>query len=78
VKRRLFELLENDPSFEPYHAHIVHDYSQRIISTKEWPQPLDILLRYVEEDEQGPRENAKLYSISIELDGQIDLNTIVK
>src|SRR6266576_3310214 len=75
MKRRLFQLLENDPSFEPYHAHIVHDYSQRIISAKELPQPLDILSRYVEEGEQGPRENAKLYNISIELDGRIDLNT---
>ena len=54
------------------HAHIVHDYSQKTISAKELPQPLDILLRFVEEDEQGPRQDAKLYSTSSSIDGQID------
>ncbi|KAF8711992.1 hypothetical protein AX14_013179 [Amanita brunnescens Koide BX004] len=78
MKRRIFGLLEKDPSFEPYRAHIAHDYSQRIIAAKQLPQPLDTVIRYVEEDEEHPRDDAKLYSTTVEFVGQIDVDTLLQ
>ena len=78
MKRRIFELLEKEPSFQPYRALVAHDHSQRIIAAKELPQPLEILLRYIEEDEQHPRDDANRYSVSIEFERQIDLNMIIQ
>ena len=78
MKRRIFELLEKEPSFQPYRALVAHDHSQRIIAAKELPQPLEILLRYIEEDEQQPRNDASWYSISIEFERQINLNALIQ
>ena len=78
MRRRIFELLVKDPSLDPYRAHIAHDYSQRIIAAKQLPQPFNIPIQYVEEDEEHPRDDAKLYSITIEFDCEIDINTIVQ
>lgn len=78
MKRRIFELLEKEPSFDPYRAHIAHDYSQRIIAAKQLPQPFEITVRYVEEDEEHPRDGAKLYNIAIEFDCEINIDTIVQ
>jgi len=78
MKRRIFELLEKEPSFQPYRALVAHDHSQRIIAAKELPQPLEILLRYIEEDEQHPKDDATRFSISIEFERQINLNTIIQ
>jgi eukaryotic translation initiation factor 2C len=52
IKKRIFELLEEDKLFERYKSFVVHDYSQRIVAAKELPQPLKLTITFREEDEK--------------------------
>ncbi|KAF8632130.1 hypothetical protein AX15_002024 [Amanita polypyramis BW_CC] len=78
MKRRIFELLELEESFTPHHPYIAHDYSQRIVAARELPQPLEIALKYIEEGEDYFREGAKVFSIFIKLEREIDINDIAQ
>ena len=77
TKIRIFELLEQHPSFRAYRIHIAHDRSQRLVSSKPLPQPLSINIKYFEEQRQGPSDDADLYIVEIRLDKTLataDLN----
>ncbi|KAK2467586.1 hypothetical protein APHAL10511_000441 [Amanita phalloides] len=76
TKRRIFELIEANVNFQPYKSAIVHDYSQRIISTRQLPQPLGLKIKFIEEGETQPGHQAAIYEISIQYQGEIDLNHI--
>ncbi|KIL63066.1 hypothetical protein M378DRAFT_193040 [Amanita muscaria Koide BX008] len=76
IKRRIFELLEVQPAFQPYKAFVTHDSSQRMIAAKQLPQPLQITVTFIEEDETKPSAGAKVYNVSIEYLGEIDLNVL--
>ncbi|KAF8637180.1 hypothetical protein AX17_002993 [Amanita inopinata Kibby_2008] len=78
IKRRIFQLLETDPAFQSYRAFVAHDSSQRLVAAKKLPQPLDISITFIEEDENRAREGAKVYNVSIQYLGDIDINAIVR
>lgn len=74
IKRRIFELLEEDEVFERYKSFVVHDYSQRIVAAKELPQPLKLTIAFREEDEKEPDEKKKiLYEVSVDILDEIKL-----
>jgi eukaryotic translation initiation factor 2C len=72
LKTRIFELLELSPLCAPHMAYIAHDRSERLVSARELPQPLDIQVPFYEEGQSGPRPDAKVYNISIKLTREID------
>jgi len=78
VKRRIFELLDEDEVFEPYRSLVVHDYSQRIIAAKELPQPLQLTIAFREdsEEEKEPEKKKPLYEVTIQFLGEINLGPI--
>ncbi|PFH47142.1 hypothetical protein AMATHDRAFT_7043 [Amanita thiersii Skay4041] len=78
VKRRVFELLELEPSFQQFLPSVAHDNSQRLVSAKKLPEPLEISVRYMDEDEKKPRQDAATYNVSIRFTGTIDLNEIMR
>ena len=78
IKRRIFEILDEDQLFEPYRSFIVHDYSQRIIAAKELPQPLQLTIVFREdaEEEKEPEKKKPLYEVTIQFLGEINLGPI--
>ena len=77
IKKRIFELLEEDKLFERYQSFVVHDYSQRIVAAKELPQPLKLTIAFREEDEKEPDDKKKiLYEVSVDFLGEIELEPI--
>lgn len=72
IKARLFELLERSPLCQPHVPYIAHDRSQRLVSAKKLPQPLDIQVPFYDDDEFGPGPNPKVYTVSIRFDREMD------
>ncbi|KAK7032399.1 hypothetical protein VNI00_013147 [Paramarasmius palmivorus] len=72
LKRRMFKLLEESPQCRPFIKHIAHDGSEKLVSSKPLPQPLNISIVFREEGEAQPRANAKVYNMSIALTTTID------
>lgn len=78
IKIRIFELLELQPSYQPYLPHTVHDRAQRIVSGKELPQPLVITVRYYDESQDGPSSNADDYTVVIRLEQVLDTSELTR
>lgn len=66
-KARIFQLLERSPLCQPHLAYIAHDKSERLVSARKLPQPLDIQVRYVDFDGIDPPADAQVYVVSIKL-----------
>lgn len=77
VKRRIFELLEEDRLFQPFKSFVVHDFSQRIVAAKKLPQPLKLTITFREEDEKEADVKKKiLYDVTVELLGEVNLDPV--
>jgi hypothetical protein len=74
-KLRIFELLEQHPSFSPYLGHIAHDKSARMVSAQELPQPLDIKVSF---HADGSSEPGDVYTVSITLTQKLDTSELNK
>ncbi|CDO74313.1 hypothetical protein BN946_scf184800.g2 [Trametes cinnabarina] len=61
---RILELVEQSAVFSPFVQHIAHDRSQRLVSAKELPQPLEVNVRYLEVD-QNDDPNALTFTVEV-------------
>ncbi|KAK7436896.1 hypothetical protein VKT23_018916 [Stygiomarasmius scandens] len=78
LKKRIFELLEQCPQGQQFIRHIAHDKSRRLVSAKRLPQPLSIPITFVEDGEPGPRQNAKVYTVSIKFARELNPNELIQ
>ena len=78
LKTRIFQLLEQSPALQAHRTYIAHDYSQRLVSGRQLPQPLQVPLPFYEDNEKKPGPNAKVYTVSITLDRQLDPSELDK
>lgn len=76
-RSRIMELVERSPQFAPFVEHVAHDRSQRMVSAQKLPQPLEIPIRYLEED-QADDPNAMSFTVEIKLLGELNTSTLVK
>lgn len=74
LKKRIFELLERSPGCAPHLPYIAHDHSERLVSARKLPQPLDISVPFYDDHESGPRQGATVYAISIKFQRQLDID----
>ena len=72
LKARIFQLLELSPLCKPYLPYIAHDRSQRLVSSRKLPQPLDIQIPYYDDNQDGPSPNGKVYTLSIIFQRELD------
>jgi eukaryotic translation initiation factor 2C len=72
-KERLFQLLERHAVYKTIASHVAHDKSQRLISAKPLPQPLDFEISYSDYDDTG---DSQPYIISIKFDKVIDISDL--
>ena len=59
-------------------GYVAHDRSERLVSAKELPQPLDISVPYCEEGETRPKQGAVVYNLSIVFVRSLDTNELTK
>ncbi|EGN97699.1 hypothetical protein SERLA73DRAFT_169952 [Serpula lacrymans var. lacrymans S7.3] len=80
IKARLFWLLEQSTmnGWREFIPFVAHDRSERLISAKKLPQPLDVPIKFYEEGESGPKANAKVYTVSINFVRELDTSELVK
>lgn len=80
VKRRIFQLAEQSPDWANFGLRgiVAHDYSSKLISSKELPQPLVIKVQFFDEDESGPKAGGKEYTLTIEFIQTIDTSALAK
>ncbi|KAK7022960.1 hypothetical protein VNI00_016850 [Paramarasmius palmivorus] len=76
TRSRLFTLLEESSACKPFAGHYAHDSSQKLVSSKQLPQPLTINIKFLEEGETQPQKNAKVYTITITLSATIDTKEV--
>ncbi|TFK81085.1 Piwi-domain-containing protein [Polyporus arcularius HHB13444] len=74
---RIMELVEESPQFSQYVRHVAHDRSQRMVSAEKLPQPLEIPIRYREED-QTDDPKAMTFTVEIKLLGELNTSTLVQ
>ena len=72
VKARIFQLLENSSLCREHLPYIAHDRSQRLVSAHKLPQPLNIKIPYYDNDKDGPSCDAKIYTVSITFQRELD------
>ncbi|PPR00949.1 hypothetical protein CVT24_000256 [Panaeolus cyanescens] len=75
VKRRIFQLAEEGSEWSSYglKGAVAHDHSAKLIAAKQLPQPLNIRVLFYDEDEPGPTNKSKEYTLSISYIQEIDL-----
>ncbi|KAJ7152964.1 argonaute-like protein [Mycena filopes] len=78
MKARLFFLLEQSDVCRPLLRHIAHDGSRRLISAQRLPQPLTISVPFYDEGEPGPRAGATVYTFTITLDKEHDIESLTR
>lgn len=78
LKARIFTLLEQSAECQPYVGSIAHDRSERLVSKNELPQPLDVVVPFYDEGEEGPRPGGTVYTISIKFMRKLDSEELDK
>ncbi|KAG6900095.1 hypothetical protein C0993_002943 [Termitomyces sp. T159_Od127] len=73
IKARIFELLEQSTIIRPHLPYIAHDRSQRLVSAKKLPQPMDIQVPFFESPDKSPKPGAKVYMINIKFERELNL-----
>jgi len=72
LKIRIFQLLELSPLCRAHLPYIAHDRSQRLVSARKLPQPLDIQIPFYDDHQNGPQPNGKTYTLSIVFQRELD------
>jgi eukaryotic translation initiation factor 2C len=70
--------LEQTPMCAPHLPYIAHDHSQRLVSAHKLPQPLDIPVPFYDDHETGPRPGAKVYTVSIKFERELDIGSLTQ
>ncbi|KAG2050097.1 Piwi-domain-containing protein [Suillus hirtellus] len=80
IRARLFQLLEqsNQQGWREFVPFTAHDSSERLVSFKKLPQPLDVHVQYYEEGEAGPNAKSKMYTFGITYTGSMDVAQLTK
>ncbi|EPQ53315.1 argonaute-like protein [Gloeophyllum trabeum ATCC 11539] len=77
-KRRLFDLIEMQSQYQAHRNYIAHDRSERLVSAKKLPDPLSLRIPYFEDGEQGPRQGAKVYTVDITFQRDLDMRQLTE
>ena len=64
-KARILELFEGSPECAPFRGYIAHDRSNRLVSARELPQPLDASIHFIEEGASKPANGAPIYNVEV-------------
>jgi eukaryotic translation initiation factor 2C len=76
IRKRLLQILEGAPEFQPYRNIVAHDWSEKLVAAEKLPspnnKPLEITVKLFDDDEKGPTGDSKTYAITISYVNEID------
>ncbi|KAH6904888.1 QDE2 protein [Coprinopsis sp. MPI-PUGE-AT-0042] len=72
-KERLFQLLERHPVYKTHASYVAHDKSERLVSARQLPQPLDFEVVYKDYDDT---DDSQAYVISVKFDKVLDISDL--
>lgn len=72
---RIMEIVEQSPQFSPYAAQAAHDRSQRLVSVRQLPQPLEIPVVYLEPD-QAHDPNPLNFTVEIKFLSELKMSDL--
>ena len=72
---RIMQIVEQSPQFAPYAAQAAHDRSQRLVSVQRLPQPLEIPIVYLEEDQTND-PNPLNFTVEIKLLSEMKMSDL--
>jgi eukaryotic translation initiation factor 2C len=71
VKRRVLALFERSPEALLYVHKIAHDGAQRLVAAERLPQPLQGVVKYSEDEDLVPPQDAESYNVSVQFSGEL-------
>jgi len=71
IKRRVLAIFEESPEARPYLNKIVHDGARRLIAAERLPQPLRGDVKFFDNEDVEPRQDADSYTVSVEFSGEL-------
>ncbi|KAH8986358.1 Piwi-domain-containing protein [Lactarius akahatsu] len=71
VKSRVLTLFERSPKALPYIHKIAHDGAQRLVAAERLPQPLQGVVKYFDDEDSKPRQDADSYTVSVQFIGEL-------
>ncbi|KAH9038041.1 Piwi-domain-containing protein [Lactarius deliciosus] len=71
VKSRVLTLFERSPKALPYIHKIAHDGAQRLVAAERLPQPLQGVVKYFDDEDSKPRQDADSYTVSVQFTGEL-------
>ena len=74
---RIMQLVEQSRQFRQYVPHIAHDGAQRLVSAKELPQPLEIAVKYIEEENDND-PNALEFTVEIKYQRELETKLLTQ
>ena len=72
---RIMQLVEQAPEFAAYVTLVAHDRSQRLVSAQTLPQPLEVSIRYLEED-QAEDPNAQIFTVEFRFRSELKMSQL--
>ncbi|KAG5643974.1 hypothetical protein DXG03_009263, partial [Asterophora parasitica] len=78
LKARVFQLMERSPLCVPHLPYLAHDRSQRLVSARKLPQPLNIEVPFFEEPDTGPNAASKIYIVSIVFERELQTGQLTE
>ncbi|KAG9307964.1 ribonuclease H-like domain-containing protein [Chiua virens] len=78
VKKRIYQLAEETTAWKQANmtGRVAHDNSAKLISSISLTQPLTITVPFYDEDETGPKEGGKEYTLTIKFIQEIDTSNL--
>ncbi|KAI0354391.1 Piwi-domain-containing protein [Trametes cingulata] len=74
-RARILELVEESPALAAFRQYVAHDRSQRLVSSRELPQPLSVAVRYLEVD-QADDPNALNFTVDINFQRELRMSSL--
>lgn len=80
IRKRLLQILEDTSEFQSYKSIVAHDWSEKLLAAKKLPspnnKPLEMTVKLFDDDENGPSEKSKTYTITISYVNEIDCDNL--
>lgn len=76
IKPAVFAALESSEQFKEYRAHVVHDRNQKLISTVELPQPLEVQVA-LSDPPAADEAKQTAYAVSVIFNTSLDTTQLI-
>lgn len=76
VKRRIFQLLEENPDYARFKVGVAHDFGAKLIAARRLPQPLSFEVPFYDDDKNAPGPKDKTYVVEIIFIQDLDLSVL--